>query len=235
MGKLGYKMKNLFKSKEQLELEARMMFNKQQREFNKYYQELGTSVKKYTKMAEDAELQGNHANAIACAKFVGKLQKTQVKVQGLLQRFDMMHSMQRLSGVMTTFMQSCAEMGYNMDANINLKDMWKNTAAMDQALNKLDAMSEQMDMVFDTIDQGLGNQAGVSMQQEDADAEAAELLNSIMGRHNTINSVPVAPVAVTEAAPAAANAASAAEVPQAAAAEDDTDARLRRMMEDLKG
>lgn len=227
MGKLGYKMKNLFKSKEQIELEARMMFNKQQREFSRYYQELGTSIKKYSKMAEEAELQGNHANAIACAKFIGKLQKTQVKVQGLLQRFEMMHSMQRLSGVMTSFMQSCAEMGYSMDANINLKDMWKNTAAMDQAVNKLDAMSEQMDMVFDTIDQGLGSQAGVSMQEDDSEAEAAELLNSIMGRRNTINSVS-APQAAAQ--PAAAS----TEAPQAAAAEDDTDERLRRMMQELK-
>ena len=227
MGKLGYKMKNLFKSKEQIELEARMMFNKQQREFSRYYQELGTSIKKYSKMAEEAELQGNHANAIACAKFIGKLQKTQVKVQGLLQRFEMMHSMQRLSGVMTSFMQSCAEMGYSMDANINLKDMWKNTAAMDQAVNKLDAMSEQMDMVFDTIDQGLGSQAGISMQEDDAETEAAELLNSIMGRRNPINSVSVPQAA---AQPAAAS----AETPQAAAAEDDTDERLRRMMQELK-
>jgi hypothetical protein len=67
--KMMYKLKNMFKSKEQIELEARMMFNRQQREFNRYYKELGASIKKYEKMAEETARNGNHQNALSCARF----------------------------------------------------------------------------------------------------------------------------------------------------------------------
>ena len=138
-------------------------------------------------MARDAELSGNHENAKSCAMFVLKLQKTQTKVQGLLQRFEMMYSMQRLTGVMSNFVQACAKMGFSMDSTINLKNMWKNTAEMDKALSKLDAMSDQMGMVFDTIDSGLNGTGDMLSGQEENDAEAEKLLNDIMGRHNATN------------------------------------------------
>lgn len=226
MGKFAYKMKNLFKSKEQMELEARMQFKQNKRSFTKYYNELEASVKTFSKMAHDAELSGNHENALSCARFVLKLQKTQTKVQGLLQRFEMMHSMQRLTGVMTNFMSACADMGFNMDANINLKDMWKNTAQMDAALSKLDAMSDQMDMVFDTIDNGMSSPNESIMTAEETNLEAAGLLDRIVGRQNIINA---------PAVPAAQPVQPAAEArPAAEAAADDTGERLRRMMQELR-
>ena len=228
MGKFAYKMKNLFKSKEQQEIEARMEFNKNKRAFTKYYQELDVSIKNFSKMARDAELSGNHENAKSCAKFVLKLQKTQIKVQGLLQRFEMMHSMQRLTGVMSNFVEACANMGFSMDSEIDLKSMWKNTAAMDKALSKLDAMSDQMDMVFDTIDSGMNSTGQMEPSQEESETDAEVLLDQIMGRH----------VAVTypeASATAAAAPVSAADSAQAAPAEvDDTDERLRKMREALK-
>ncbi len=222
MGKFAYNLKNLFKSKEQQEIEAKMEFNKNKRAFTKYYQELDVSIKNFSRMAKEAELAGNHANATSCSKFVLKLQKTQTKVQGLLQRFEMMYSMQRLTGVMSNFMSACAKMGFSMDSNIDLKGMWKDSAAMEKALNKLDMMSDQMDEVFDTIDAGMNNGEAVPSQEE-SDSEAEELLNQIMGRHNAANYAVAEPAAAAAVAP-----------DQEGAAQDDTDARLRKMMEELK-
>lgn len=231
MGKLAYNLKNLFKSKEQIELEARMQFNQNKRAFNNYYRDLGESIKRFSKMAQEAELSGNHVNALSCAKFVLKLQSTQTKVQGLLQRFEMMYSMQKLTGVMSNFMTACANMGFNMDANIDLKRMWKDNAAMDKAISKLDAMSDQMDMVFDTIDAGMNNANDESMSNSaaDSDEEASKLLNSIMGRHNAVHYNAEPDTAQAVSAPTAEQEAA----PDAAA--DDTDERLRKMMQDLKG
>ena len=226
MGKVGYNLKNMFKSKEQIKMEAQMEFRKNKRSFEKYYSELDTSIKTFSKMAQKARMDGNEANALACAKFILKLQRTQTKVQGLLQRFEMMQKMAELSGVMSDFVKACAKMGFSMDANINLKSMWKNTAAMDQALGKLDAMTDQMDMVFDTIDAGLGQVDGEVMDDEESDAEAAELLDKIMGRHNTTT---YAPERVAPAAEAVSEGAG-----RGATEQDDTDERLRRMMEELK-
>ena len=223
MGKMAYVMKNMFKSKEQRELEARMEFNKNKRSFTKYYNELDVSVKNFSKMARDAELSGNHENAKSCALFVLKLQKTQVKVQALLQRFEMMNSMQRLAGVMSNFAEACTNMGFAMDTTINLKDMWKNTAEMDRAINKLDAMSDQMDMIFDTIDAGMSTDNEMIPSEEEQDKDAEELLRKIMGRHVTTQ---YAPKPEETRAEAAAN-------PEQEI--DDTDDRLHRMMEDLKG
>lgn len=224
MGKTAYTLKNMFKSKEKREIEARMEFNMNKRAFAKYYQELDTSIKNFSRMARDAELSGNHENAKSCVVFVMKLQKTQTKVQGLLQRFEMMYSMQRLTGVMERFVEGCARMGFSMDNSINLKNMFKNTAEMDKALTKLDAMSDQMNVIFDTIDSGMNGTGDIISSQDETDAAAEELLNDIMGRHN----------AVQYAEPAQAVPASAG--PDAPAPEaDDTDERLRRMMEELKG
>ena len=225
-GKFAYKMKNMFKSKEQIEVEARMQFNKNKKSFQKYYNDLDGSIKTFTKMARDAELSGNHANAKSCASFVLKLQKTQVKVQGLLQRFEMMYNMQRLTGVMTNFVNACADMGFNMNDTIDLKSMWKNTAEMDKALGKLDAMSDQMDTIFDTIDGGMNASGEVAQTQDEMEADAEELLNKIMGRENIINTpaVPAAPVAQAAAA--------APQEPQAEE-DNDTDERLRKMMQEL--
>lgn len=226
-GKLMYKLRNMFKSKEQIELEARMMFNKQQREFNRYYKDLGASIKKYEKMAEETARSGNHQNALSCTKFVLKLRRTQVRVQGLLQRFDMMRSMQQLSNVMSNFMSTCAEMGLNMDATINLQDMWKNTAMMEQSLGKLDLMSQQMDEVFNAIDGGLQEYGADMDSDEDMDAEANALLDQIMGRYNDIHStVPETPNvdAVRE------QAAQPAQTDES----DNADERLRKMMEALR-
>ena len=225
MSKTSYKLKNMFKSKEQIEVEARMRFNQNKRSFTKYYQELDESIKRFSKMARDEELSGNHAYAESCAAFVLMLQRTQVKVQGLLQRFEMMHSMQRLTGVMTNFMEACADMGFYMDDAIDLKSMWKNTAAMDQALSKLDAMSDQMESVFETIDSGMNSSSEEMMSEEEADHEADELLDKIMGRHNSIN-MTSSPAEKTEAVPTAAE--------PIAQEIDDTDERLRRMMQELK-
>ena len=222
--KFSYKMKNMFKSKEQIEIEARMQFNKNKKAFQKYYNDLDVSIKNFTKMAMDAQRSGNHANARACGSVVMKLQKTQVKVQGLLGRFEMMHSMQQLSGVMSNFMNACADMGFNMNDTIDLKSMWKNSAAMEQALGKLDAMSDQMDSVFDTIDGGMNANGEEFMTQDEKDAEVDAWLDHLMGNDNIINAPPAAQ-AEAESAPQEA---------QAEDAEDkETDDRLSKLMQEL--
>lgn len=225
MSKLSFKLKNLFKSKEQMEIESRMQFEKNRRSFMKYYQELDVTMKNFSKMARDAELSGNHENAIACATFVVKLQKTQIRVQGLLQRFEMMRSMQRLSGVYTDFVNACGEMGVSMDANIDLKSMWQNTAEMEKAIGKLDAMSESMDMVFDSIDNGLGNGMSEIKDESQNTAEVETLLDRIMGRYNAVN----IPADSQNSGMAETNAA-----PNKAAEPDDEEQRLRKMMEELR-
>lgn len=227
MNKFTYQVKNMFKSKQQKEIEARMEFNQNRHAFQKYYQELDGKIKSFSKMARDAELSGNHENAVSCAKFMTKMQKTQVRVQGLLQRFEMMYSMQQLSGVMTNFSEACAKMGFNMNNNIDLKSMWKNTAEMDMALGKLDAMSEQMDMIFDSIDNGLnlnGNSDSLS-GQEDSDAEANALLDQIMGRENVLKYGAAAPAQAVSNAEAS---------PDEAKSLDDTEERLQKMLKELK-
>lgn len=223
MGKTAYKIKNMFKSPEQREIEARMEFNRNKRGFEKYYRELDQSIREFSQKAKEAELTGNHTNAVSCAVFVGKLQKTQTKVQGLLQRFEMMHSMQRLTGVMSKFVKACADMGYNMDSAIDLKAMWKNTAEMDMALEKMDAMSEQMDMIFDTIDSGMSQGSGTTLTPEESEAEAEALLDQIMGRHNAITYGRAETPAGLK------------ETQEAAEPEDDTDLRLQKLMEELNG
>ena len=226
MGKMGYKLKNLFKSKDQIEIEARMQFEKNRRSFMKYYQELDATMKSFSKMAVDAEKSGNHENAKACAKFVVKLQRTQIRVQGLLQRFEMMRSMQRLSGVYTDFVKACGEMGVSMDANIDLKSLWQNTAAMETAIGKLDAMSESMDMVFDSIDNGLSNGMGEMKTADENDAEADELLDRIMGRDNRINNIPRDSIINNTAAQTDSSAKETI---------DDEEEKLRKMMDELRG
>lgn len=242
MRKITYKLQNLFKSKEQKDLEARMEFNRNRNTFKKYERELAKNIKDFTRMAQEAELSGNHQNAVACAQYIRKLQRSQTGVQALIQRFEMMQSAARMASIMGSFSEACAKMGFRISESINLQDMYRNTATIEQSLGKLDAMTEQMDMIFDSIDMGMSNSNELSEEESAKDAEA--LLNSIMGRYNTVNGVGEANApAAQAAAPVAQAAAPQAAAPQTAApqtaapqaAADDTSARLQKMMDELKG
>ena len=94
---------------------------------------------------------------------------------------------------------------------------------MDKALGKLDAMSDQMNMIFDTIDTGLSGGNELGLNQDESDAEAEALLNDIMGRHNA-----------THFPESSQNLSAVANGDTTEKEVDDTDERLRRMMEDLK-
>lgn len=234
MNKFTYKMSNLFKSKETIELEARMKFNQNKRSFTKYYQELGTSIKEFSKMAKDAELSGNHANAQNCARFILKLQRTQTRVQGLLQRFEMMRSAQRLTGVMSNFMEACVEMGFDMDDKLDLKSMSKNTMALETTLSKLDAMSDQMDEVFNSLDGMMGSADDQGLSDEESNAQATALLDQIMDRHNIVSYPELSQPAVTQ--PVAAQPVTAQPVVEQPAT-DESDAireRLLKMRQELQ-
>ncbi len=222
MSKFAYTMKNMFKSKEERELEAKMQFLQNKKAFERYYRELNTSIQSYSKMARDAELSGNHENALSCVKFIAKLQKTQVKVQGLTQRFEMMYSMQKLGFIMSNFSKACANMGFNLDTTINLKGAMKDMGAMDKALAKLDSMSDLMDNIFETIDSGLSSDGMDSGSSEAVDAEADRMLDQIMGRNNAIH------FPTGESSGAAGGSAAAAEPL------DDTDEILKRLEGELK-
>ncbi len=237
MRKLTYNLQNIFKSKEQKEIEARMQFNRDRNTFKKYEKELETSIRDFTRMAEEAELHGNHQNAVTCAQFIRKLQRTQTRVQSVIQRFEMMRSAARLSSIMGTFTEACVRMGFQISENIDLKNMARNTATIEQSLEKLDTMTDQVDMIFDSIDRGMGGSNELSQEESEQDAEA--LLDSIMGRYNTVNAVGTANAAPAQtAAPQAVAPAAQVAAPQAAApqlsAADDTSARLNKMMEELK-
>lgn len=237
MRKITYKLRNLFKSPEQKEIEARMKFNRDRNTFRKYEKELETSIRDFTKMAQEAELSGNHQNAMSCAQFIRKLQRSQTRVQAIIQRYEMMHSAARLSSIMGTFTEACANMGFQVSENIDLKNMARNTATIEQSLAKLDAMTDQMDMVFESIDRGMGGTNELSQEESEQDAEA--LLDSIMGRYNTVNAVGTANAAPAQtAAPQAVASAAQVAAPQAAApqatAADDTSARLNKMMDELR-
>ncbi len=208
----------LFKTKQQKEIEEKVAFNQKKKQFEKYYRDLDTSIKQFTKMAKDAELSGNHDNARSCIRFVQKLQQMQTKVQGLLQRFEMMWSMRQMSGVMDSFVKGCAKMGVNMSKTIDLGNLGKNMAKIEIGISQMDAMVDQMDMVFDTIDSGLGgNEDMYANPDERANDDVEQMLDQIMGRHNAVTYPPAADPGEGEAA-----------------ALDDTDERLRKMMEDLK-
>ncbi len=180
------KVKDMFISEEEREIRARMKFNQTKRDFQKYYEELDATAKSFSKMARDAEISGNHDNALSAASFVGKLQRTQVKVQGLLQHFEMMHSMQRLAGVMTKFVSRCAEMGVDIDSKINFHGFEKNVVGMEQALNKLELYSDQVETVIDTIEE-VNMTGGPVMTAEEKKADAESILNGIMGRENAVH------------------------------------------------
>ena len=222
MSKFSYTMKNLFKSKEERELEAKMQFLQNKKAFERYYRELNASIQSYSKMARDAELSGNHENALSCVKFIAKLRKTQVKVQALTQRFEMMYSMQKLGFIMSSFSKACANMGFNLDTTINLKGAMKDMGAMDKALAKLDSMSDLMDNIFETIDSGLASEGMDSGSSEAVDAEADRMLDQIMGRNNAIH------FPTGESASTAGGSAAAAEPV------DDTDEILKRLEGELK-
>ena len=222
MRKFLYKLKNLFKSPQQIEIESRMEFERNKRSFEKYYQELDVSAKKFSKMAREAEMSGNHANALSCVKFVQTIQRSQTKVQALIQRFEMLHHAQRLGNVFTTFAKACNDIGVAMDATIDLKGLGKTVTTMEMSLGKLDALSEGMDLVFDSIDKTLVIGMGELQTESESEAEAEELLDRIMGRYNTgvMQQEATVPKNVNEAS-------------REAAANDPDEEKLRSMMEEL--
>ena len=228
MRRFFYKLKNLFKTQQQKEIEARIQFNQDWRSFERYYRQLDSTIKGFMKMAKDAELAGNHDNARTAAIFVAKLQRTQTRVQGLLQRFKMMYEMQGLAGMMTQFMEASARMGVKISSDIDIKRMMRDTVEMEKGLSMLDAMTSQMDMVFETIDSGMTSSLGLDAEsqpsEEEMVSEADRLIDQIMGRHNTMtytsaqSAQPAQPSAAQHKAPSA---------------DEDTDARIKKMLSDL--
>ena len=80
-------------------------------------------------------------------------------------------------------------------------------------------MTDQMDMVFDVIDGGIKDSETDSLTEEEMNTEAETLLNQIMGTHNIISY----PDSVTEET----------QQSQGVSAEEDIDARLRKMRQEL--
>ena len=82
---------------------------------------------------------------------------------------------------------ACVEMGFDMDNKLDLKSMSKNTMALETTLSKLDAMSDQMDEVFNSLDGMMGSTDDQGLSDEESDAQAAALLDQIMDRHNIVS------------------------------------------------
>lgn len=214
MGSVMYRLKNLFKTEEQINIETTMYYRKNKRYFTRCCDELGTSIEEFRKRAYNAEISGNHGNALACTAFALKLMRTQTRIHGLLERFEMLYSMQRLAGTMSRFMEGCARMGVSIDAGISLRTMTNNSAKLAMTLNKLDVMSDQLDEVFATIDGGMGGDviSGVDISGNGiSEEEVVVELNRLVGSNSLVQSKP------GEATPNL----------------DDTDKRLANMKEEL--
>ena len=97
---------------------------------------------------------------------------------------------------------------------------------MTKALSKLDAMSEQMDMVFEAVDAGLSESGETPLSEEENENEAEAMLEQIMGRYNNVN-IPVQAAAQTSGI--------ASEAASPSAENSDTEERLQKMLQDLKG
>ncbi len=180
-GYMSYKLKNLFKSKETIELEAKMEYRRNERTFKNYSKELKRQIIKFQNMAVESERQGKHANAMTCMKFVDKLQRSDGKVDAILQRFEMMNAMMQMSDVMVKFMESCAKMGYRMKSDINLSRMMSDSTEMNKALMMMDSMSDQMESVFSSID-GFADDGESVEDMLDGDKLLEDRLSQLMDR-----------------------------------------------------
>ena len=226
MSKLTYELSNMFKSHEQREIEARIEFQRKKRDFQKYSKDLKTTIQEFEMMAINAEKSGNSKNALVCVAFIRKLQKTESAIEGIILRFRMIESTRRLSGIMENFARACRRMGYDLDANLNLKTAMKNTVELEKALAKMEAMSEQMGMIFDSIDASDMGDFGEQTSEVEVTEDDRALLDKLMHRdsleNNPTASQPTRQPIIQTKEP----------TPESV---EDEDEKLRKLIEGVKG
>lgn len=194
-------IKKIFKGKpseEERRIQAQMEYRRQERNFQRYAEELDKAVARFKQMAYEAYKKNQTENALKCAAFTEKLVSTRNKVDSVLQRFEMLQAMKNLGDMMLQFMDSCSQMGCDLKQRINIQELTTGQLQMAEGLNKLDFLSEQMEEVFNSIDDSFGlNKVSDGAY---ADPAAAATLDGIIrefGAPAVADPVPEAPAPVT--------------------------------------
>lgn len=144
------------KNEEERRIQAQIEYRRQERNFLRYADELDKAIERFKRMAYDAFQKGQKDNALKCAAFTQKLASTRDKVDSVLQRFEMLHAMKNIGDMMIQFMDSCSEIGCDLKQRINIQALTNGQLQMAEGLNKLDYLSEQMEEVFNSIDDSFG-------------------------------------------------------------------------------
>lgn len=190
------------KSEEERRIQAQMEYRRQERNFLRYADELDKAIERFKRMAYDAFQKGQKENALKCAAFTQKLTSTREKVDSVLQRFEMLHAMKNIGDMMLQFMDSCSEIGCDLKQRINIQVLTSGQLQMAEGLNKLDYLSEQMEEVFNSIDDSFGlNKLSDGVH---ADPAAMKTLDGILvefGGQTPAEPAPEAPAPVTTPAP----------------------------------
>lgn len=154
-------------SPEQKKINAEIEYRQQRRTLQRNAEDINRAISRFKEMACSAEKEGNHENAVRCAKFVKGLMGAQQKIADVIQRYDMLHCMHGYSDILVQFMDSCTAIGLNMNMNIDLEKLAAGQASLDSGLQQLDYLSERIDQTLESIDTG----AGVSNKEYDPVAE----------------------------------------------------------------
>lgn len=146
-------LKNRRREREmQQRMEAEMNYRRTTRDFDRYLASLENSIAMFRRKAYEAERNGQHEQAVRNVQFVRKLGSMSAKVDGIRMRLEMIHSMQGLSNTLVQFMDSCNEVGSAMKASIDPVKLMSGQANLQNALYRMDELTEQMDGLFGSID-----------------------------------------------------------------------------------
>lgn len=158
-------------SEEERRIHAQIEYRNQERNFQRYAAELDKAIDRFKTMAYEAQKKGQHDNALKCAMFTKKLINTREKVDSVLQRFEMLYAMKGIGDMMLQFMDTCASIGCDMKEKIDIQALTSGQLSMAEGLNKLDYLSDQLEQVFNAIDDSAGLPEGVNALHSDPEAE----------------------------------------------------------------
>lgn len=186
-------------SEDERRIQAQTEYRRQERNFQRYAAELDKAIVRFKQMAYEAHMKNQTDNALKCAAFTTKLTNTREKVDSVLQRFEMLQAMKNISDMMLQFMDSCSQIGFDLNQRIDIKALTSGQLQMSEGLNKLDYLSEQLEDVFNSIDDsfGLTNLSG----NESADPAAVKTLNNIVSEFGGKVAIEDAKPLVTAASP----------------------------------
>lgn len=190
-------------------IEAEIAFRTQERNFKRYSTELNNSIAHFKELAYEAEQNGQHANALRAARFTRLLTATREKIEGVMQHFDLLRTLNGVGDMMVEFMNACSTLGCDLSEQIDVQALGQGEINMEKGLQRLAFMSDKVEQAFEMITSGMKDpDAGITATVED---EA--FLKDIMGE----NEPAIAESAPTIAEPAPAVAKPSVELPAAVA------------------